>query len=61
MLKIHKNPHTSSFGMGHPNLNPLGKIGMPSVPSVRVGEYHPSMNVGEVKKAVQKSLERAKK
>jgi len=58
MLKIHKNPHTSSFGMGHPNLNPLGKIG---IPSVRVGEYHPSMNVGEVKKAVQKSLERAKK
>lgn len=55
---MHKNPHTSSFGMGHPNLNPLGKIG---IPSVRVGEYHPSMNVGEVKKAVQKSLERAKK
>jgi hypothetical protein len=44
--------------MGHPNLNPVAKIAMPSV---RVGEYHPSMNVGEVKKAVQKSLERAKK
>jgi len=58
MLKIHRNPHTSSFGMGHPNLNPVAKIAMPSV---RVGEYHPSMNVGEVKKAVQKSLERAKK
>jgi hypothetical protein len=57
MFRIHRNPHTSSFGIGQPNLNPMGKI----MPSVRVGEYHPSMSVGEVKKAVQKSLERAKK
>ena len=58
MYAFKRNPHISSFGMGHPNLNPVAKIAMPSV---RVGEYHPSMNVGEVKKAVQKSLERAKK
>jgi hypothetical protein len=58
MFRMHKNPYTSSFGMGHPNLNPVAKIG---IQSVRVGEYHPSMSRGEVKSAVQKSLERAKK
>lgn len=58
MLKITKNPHMSSFGMGRPNYSPIAQIG---VPGVRVGEYHPAASVDEVKKTIQKSLERSKK
>jgi hypothetical protein len=57
MFKIHKNPHTSTFGMGRPNLNPVAQIGMPSI---RVGE-RPVYSREEAKKVIQKSLERAKK
>lgn len=59
MFRIYKNPHSSNFGMGKPNLNPMGKIG--SMPSVRVGEYHPASSVVEAKKVIQKGLERSKK
>ena len=57
MFYIHKNPHTSSFGIGRPNLNPMGQIGMPSV---RVGE-RPVYSREEAKKVIQKGLERSKK
>jgi hypothetical protein len=56
MFRIHKNPYTSGFGMGRPNLNPMGKI---VVPSVQVGE-RPVYSREEAKKVIQKSLERAK-
>jgi len=59
MLKITKNPHMSSFGMGRPNYRPIAQIG--GMPGVRVGEYHPAASVDEVKKTIQKSLERSKK
>lgn len=58
MFRIHKNPHTSTFGMGRPNLNPMAQI---VVPSVRVGERPVYASRDEAKKAIQKSLERAKK
>tara|TARA_R110002126_G_scaffold290295_1_gene446948 strand:+ start:1118 stop:1291 length:174 start_codon:yes stop_codon:yes gene_type:complete len=57
MLKIHRNPHSSTFGMGRPNLNPMAQI---VVPSVRVGE-RPVYSREEAKKVIQKSLERSKK
>lgn len=57
MFYIYKNPHTSTFGMGRPNFNPMAQI---VVPSVRVGE-RPVYSREEAKKAIQKSLERAKK
>lgn len=57
MFHIYKNPHTSTFGMGRPNFNPMAQI---VVPSVRVGE-RPVYSREEAKKAIQKSLERAKK
>lgn len=56
MFRIHKNPHISSFGLGHPNLNQIGKV-MP----VRVGERPVYASRDEAKKAIQKGLERAKK
>ena len=57
MFRIHKNPYTSNFGMGRPNLNPMGKI---VVPAVQVGE-RPVYSREEAKKVIQKSLERSKK
>ena len=57
MFRIHKNPHTSTFGIGRPNLNPMAQIGMPSI---RVGE-RPVYSREEAKKVIQKGLERAKK
>ncbi|MEY3752045.1 MAG: hypothetical protein RLZZ354_587 [Pseudomonadota bacterium] len=56
MFRITKNPHTS-FGMGHPNLNPMGKI----TTQVQVGERPVYASRDEAKKAIQKGLERAKK
>ena len=57
MFHIHRNPHTSTFGMGRPNLNPMAQI---VVPSVRVGE-RPVYSREEAKKVIQKGLERSKK
>ena len=57
MFRIHRNPHTSTFGIGRPNLNPMAQI---VVPSVRVGE-RPVYSREEAKKVIQKGLERAKK
>lgn len=57
MFRIHKNPHISSFGLGHPNLNQIGKV----MPAVRVGERPVYASRDEAKKAIQKGLERAKK
>jgi len=55
MLYIKRNPHTS-FGMGQPNLRPMGKIiPFKSDPN----QYVPSP--AEVKAAVYKGLERQKK
>lgn len=53
---IHRNPHASSFLVGRPNLNPVGKI----VPFKKdVNQSVPS--VAEVKQAVSRGLERPKK
>ena len=57
MFRIHKNPHISGFGMGRPNLNPMGKI----TTQVQVGERPVYASRDEAKKAIQKGLERAKK
>lgn len=57
MFRIHKNPHTSGFGMGRPNFNPVAQIG---APAIRVGE-RPVYSREEAKKVIQKGLERAKK
>lgn len=57
MLRITKNPHISHFGLGHPNLNPMGKV----MPAFKVGERPVYASRDEAKKAIQKSLERAKK
>jgi hypothetical protein len=55
MFHIKRNPH-ASFGMGHPNLKPMGKIiPFKSDPN----QYVPSP--AEVKAAVYKGLERQKK
>jgi hypothetical protein len=49
------NPH-SSFLIGQPNMRPMGKI----IPVKQdINQYVPSQS--EVRAAVQKSLERAKK
>ena len=56
MFRVVKNPHTS-FGMGHPNLNPVAQV----MPGFRVGERPVYASRDEAKKAIQKSLERAKK
>ena len=58
MFKINRNPHTSGFGMGRPNFNPVAQIG---APAIRVGERPVYASRDEAKKAIQKSLERAKK
>lgn len=57
MFVIKKNPYISHFGMGRPNLNPIAKI----MPAVQVGERPVYASRDEAKKAIQKSLERAKK
>lgn len=59
MFRISRNPRSSSFGMGQPNLRPVARIG--GMAGVRAGEYYPASSVADVKKAVQKSLERSKK
>lgn len=57
MFAIKRNPHISSLGLGHPNLNQIGKV----MPGVRAGERPVYASRDEAKKAIQKSLEKAKK
>jgi hypothetical protein len=56
MLLVSRNPHHSSFKIGQPNLNPMGKI----MPKISVGD-RPVYSREEAKKVIQKGLERAKK
>lgn len=57
MFAIKRNPNVSHFGMGRPNLNPMGKI----TTQVQVGERPVYASRDEAKKAIQKGLERSKK
>jgi hypothetical protein len=56
MFRTH-NPHVSSFRIGMPNPNPIGKI----MPTFRPVENQAYSKVADVKKEINKSLERAKK
>jgi hypothetical protein len=57
MLIRHFNPHVSSFRVGMPNPNPIGKM----MPTFRPVENYAYSSIADVKKEINKSLERPKK